>query len=148
MDQIGRKPTLIISLFGLILRTFIYILQQLLHLPLEFVFLSGFIEAGTGGLSTLAAACYTILSDSISTEGLAKRMTIVDMFIYMGMALASFATGVMIENLGFLWPFVVMMGAHTLCLLYVIFLVPETGHKETTPDAISPKYIMELFKVT
>ena len=38
-------------------------------------------------------------------------------------------------------------GGDILCLLYVIFLIPETGHKDTTRDAISPKYIIDLFKV-
>ena len=147
MDQIGRKPALILSLSGLVLRTFIYILQIIFHLPLEVVLLSGFIEAATGGLSTLMAACYAVISDSNSAENRSKRMAIIDMVTFVGFAIGSFSIGLMIQNLGFLWPFVVVMGAHILCLLYVIFLTPETGHKDTTRDAISPKYIIDLFKV-
>ena len=147
MDQIGRKPALILSLSGLVLRTFIYILQIIFHLPLEVVLLSGFIEAATGGLSTLMAACYAVISDSNAAENRAKRMAIIDMLTFVGFAIGSFSIGLMIQNLGFLWPFVVVMGAHILCLLYVVFLIPETGHKDTTHDAISPKYIIDLFKV-
>ena len=147
MDQIGRKPALILSLSGLVLRTFIYILQMIFQLPLEVVLLSGFIEAATGGMNTLIAACYAVISDSISAENRAKRMAIIDILTFVILAIWSFIWGLMIQNLGFLWPFVVVMGAHILCLLYVIFLVPETGRKETTRDSISPKYIIDLFKV-
>ena len=147
MDQIGRKPALILSLSGLVLRTFTYIVQQIFHLPLEVALVAGFIEAITGGVSTLLAACYAVISDSNSAENRAKRMAIIDMLIFVGFTLGSFTIGLMIQNLGFLWPFVVTMGAHILCLLYVIFLVPETGHKADGRDALSPKYIIDLFKV-
>ena len=147
MDQMGRKLSLILPLCGLIFRALLYVLQMVLPLPLEVLLLSGVVESATGGFSTFMTASYAVLADVVPGKNRARRLAINDILLVLAMAVMNFGMGVMIEHLGFMWPFVLVMVAHVLNLIYIVFFVPETGKKTGKCSAVSPRYILDLFKV-
>ena len=147
MDNLGRKPALLISLVGTIFRNLVVILQQALGLPLEVISLGYLAGTLTGGIGTFLTACYSYYADTIPREKLGFRMTIADVFYGLVLAAMSVSMGYMIQYWGFLWPFVVVVGGHLINLVYIIFFVPESRKTQTSKQSVSLKYIFTSLKV-
>lgn len=147
MDQMGRRPALIIPLIGIIIKTLVYIIQQLFSLPLELLFLGSIVETLCGGATTFLSASFAFYADTVPVENRGKRLSIADVSFGISFSLMSFAIGLMIESWGFFWPYLVILGGHTINLLYVCFCVPESKTKTTNKIPVSARYIWESFKV-
>ena len=148
MDNLGRKPALLISLVGTIFRNLFFILQQALGLPLEVISLGYLAGTLTGGLSTFLTACFAYYADTVPGEKLGFRLTIADVVFGLMLAAMSVLVGFMIQYWGFLWPFVVVEGGHLINLVYIIFFVPESRKTQTSKNPVSLRYIVTSLKVS
>lgn len=147
MDQYGRKPAMIIPMIGIILRAVTFPIQMLAGLPLEFLFLSGLLDAFSGGGTTLMIAAYAFYADTIPPEKRGKRLIITDVVFGLSFTLMGFIMGPLIEVLGFFWPYIIVIAGHFINLFYIIFFVPETRKPTGKKPSVSPMYVLRAFKV-
>ena len=128
-------------------RCLVFIFQQVLHLPIEVILITGISDALTGGFGTFLSAGYTFYADTIPKEKRGRRMAISDVAFGLSFAVTGFGMGYMIQYWGFFWPFFIVLGGHVLNLTYIVFFVPESGKKTSTWRNVSPRYIIDSFKV-
>jgi len=122
-DRFGRRPILLISLFGLGL-------DYLFHAyapTIAWLFVGRFI-AGVCGASVTVANAY--IADVSSTENKARNFGLVGAAFGLGFILGPVIGGVFGEYFGFRAPFFVAAGLALLNFLYGMFILPESLPKE------------------
>ena len=133
-DKLGRRLLLIIPSIGSILYVSIYMAIIKFNLPV-WVILFSCVSSLFGGFGVLFTGAFAYLSDTVPPERRALRMTIVDVVALSNGAIANLFVGYWIRAQGFLWPLVFVLCGKIICLLYAIFLVPETLTKNGSNTA-------------
>ena len=127
-DKIGRRMLFILPCIGSILSVTIYMAIIWFDLPI-WVVLFASIEYFFGGFGVLFTGAFSYISDTTSPKHRALRMTIIDAVSIGNGAIANLFVGYWIRAQGYFNPLVFVVGGKFLCLLYAIFLVPETLKK-------------------
>ena len=125
-DQKGRKLILYISLSGLSLNISSYVLVSALGLPKWVLFFGAFAEGMCGSMMGVILGCLSYVADVTTHKDRAFRITIAELCIFFPIILSSLGLGIIIKKLGFMWPFVIVLGGALLDMVYIMFFVPET----------------------
>ena len=99
-------------------------------------------------MGTFVNACFSYYTDTIPSSKLGRRVITADLVYGLSLALMQVAMGYLIQGLGFVYPYIIVMTGFLVNLLYVVFFVPESKKATTDKKSISPKYILESFKVS
>ena len=123
-DRVGRKINFIIPPIGGIFKAALVMIAVHFNLP-PAVFYGNTVELLLGGLPLVQAGCFTYIADTAAEKYIPLRMTILTILIFSGTGLASIGIGYWIENAGYFWPVLFVIGIKCVVLGYAIFFIPE-----------------------
>ena len=127
-DKCGRKIAIITPLIAHVIHTLIYFLVILFDLS-PWILMSGYFLLGISGNSHLMmAACYAYISDTTTKEQRQIRITILNL-VHLTPKAAAIVAGTWVKKSGFLMPTAFTLTLYVLCVLYAVFLIPETVQK-------------------
>ena len=130
-DAFGRKFLLTIGISGTFLRLGITAVVIYLEADLVYLLIACVVEGFSGQHATCLAVALAYAAD-ITLPGKKRIMGIVIIEVLIGISLssASFATGYMVEGLGYKTPMFINAGLLALALLITITILPETFSKK------------------
>lgn len=130
-DAFGRKFLLGIGIMGTMVRLGTAALVIFLDANIVYLVIACFVEGCTGQYATTLQAALAYIAD-ITKPGRQRILGIifVEFVIGVGLALASFASGFLVEWKGYMFTFASMAGVLVLVLLTMLFVLPETLTKE------------------
>ncbi|CAH1791918.1 unnamed protein product [Owenia fusiformis] len=143
-DKAGRKIAFIAPIIGCFLRAITYMVVVYFKLPLHWLILSSVFEGLAGSTGSAILSCYAYACDVSTVENRSFRITMMEISIGIGNAIAVGSTGPLIKATGYVVPYVIITGVHLVNLTYAYFFVPETVKKQ--PDA--KFFTLNHFKVT
>lgn len=129
-DKTGRrKPALIAPAIGTLLQTIVVLMIMYFEWPLYVLFVGSAISGFSGFLTTLMLASMSYIADTTEKMGLAFRLAIIQMLVFMGGVLSRLTSGLWIHRFGFIAPTWLILACHVASALWVIFLVPENPER-------------------
>ena len=131
-DYGGRKISMIVPLVGTVLKCLVFALVIWLKLNYWFLAIGTTIEGLTGYIGALLTGCFAYIADVSPTKSRTIRVTILEVCIGVASALSQFASGFLIDAIGYLFTFLALLIITVLNILYIIFLVKETRTRENS----------------
>jgi PCFT/HCP family folate transporter-like MFS transporter 1/3 len=132
-DKAGRKFAILPPLVSAIAKCLTFLLVIYFRGSIWWLLIGSFLEGLGGFYMTALMGCLSYVSDITKPEDRLLRITIVEMCSFFSAILGPIGVGYVIRDLGYFWPFLIVLGGYLLNILYVIFLVPETVRRD--PDA-------------
>ena len=150
-DKGGRKILLMAPTIGSFLRTGVALVVIGLDWPKEYLYLGDAFAGLGGGFYCLMCGAYSYVSDTTGSKHRTLRMALVMLPSTFAMGGAELGIGYWIKASGYFYPTIFVAGIYVVTILYIVFLVPETVHKEetmkNTDKLLSLKIIIDGFKV-
>lgn len=126
-DVIGRKPFILLTLFGSVLRYFIKAILFYTNGDIHYLFIPYAISGLTGTPSSFQIAVLALISDSTSGgKSRSVYLAIYDLMLGIGEGSALVGSGYLIQDVGYVIPPIISSAICLLCGLVVIFTVTET----------------------
>ncbi|KAG8961806.1 hypothetical protein FRC05_005788 [Tulasnella sp. 425] len=134
-DRRGRKFVMGCSVIGLLISegNLILVTQMQTHLPGDYWFLaaSSVIDGFLGGMWTASAAAHAYLSDCTEPHARARTFSLYTGTLFSGMALGPTLGSLLVRATGdLLAPFYIALVGHTLAVLYMWLVIPESLSEE------------------
>ena len=146
-DKAGRKYALIPPVLGDSACTILIICTVAFRLPTWVLIFSSFLTGLGGNFQTLLLGCFSYVADITEPKDRAFRITVVEMIMF-GCGIFSYVgIGYWIQTVGFLWPYVGILGGKLVILLLLLFLVPETIRKDPKASFFSTEHLKGTFTV-
>ncbi|XP_020614310.1 proton-coupled folate transporter-like [Orbicella faveolata] len=151
-DKSGRrKPALMAPAIGTLLQTILVLMIMYFEWPLYVLFVGSAISGFSGFLTTLMLASMSYIADTTEKTGVAFRIAIIQMLVFMGGVLSQLTSGLWIHTFGFIAPTWLILACHVASALWVIFLVPENpvraiNVKNKFFDCRSLKTLVDVFR--
>ena len=124
-DRIGRKVPLILPQVGHITKCIIFVVVLHYRLSLGLLFIAMIIEGATGSLPTMMMSCMAYLADVHDPARRTFRITTIEVCSGISAAAATVAMGYLILHMGYIYPFLFLIGVNGINLIYTIYFVPE-----------------------
>ncbi|GFT90994.1 hypothetical protein NPIL_15531 [Nephila pilipes] len=126
-DKYGRKPLLLMALFGFFVNDIGIILCTVyFDSALYFIILSNLATQITGGFICVMTVIYSYISDSSMPESRSLRYTFLQIAFGLAVTLGALAGGQLYHYYGYKVVYETMAFGHLLAILWVLLLVPET----------------------
>jgi hypothetical protein len=152
--KLGRKTLLVFSLFSMVVRNLMFLMQAIYPLLPDYLFfINSFIDGLCGGNQLYFLVLYCYIADVTPYKTRSYRLTLINYMSSIMFIFVSYGTGYVIKFFGFVWVFGVSLGFHLIALLYAIIFVPEplgslrTMTLRTRIRSCSTKRILNSFKV-
>lgn len=129
-----RKPALIAPTIGASLNTAVVLLVMYFEWPLYALFVGSAISGVSGFLTTVMLATMSYIADTTEKSGIAIRLAIIQMLVFMGGVLSQLTSGLWIQKFGFIAPTWLILACQITSVLGAIFLVPEPHERVTNKD--------------
>lgn len=129
-DWGGRKMTIIMPLFGMLLYTLFFLAISFYELNIYLLIATSFLSSLFGGPATFLGGCFAYVADLCkdSRQNMV-RMARLDMMIGLLTGVAAVSTGYFLKAAGFNWPLLTSALFQCLNLSYAIFVLKETVTK-------------------
>ena len=89
------------------------------------------IEGFSGGMPTMVMATYAYLVNTCDSKDLTKRIVGADIACGFVFSISQILLGFAISALGYMWPFLMLIGLHLLNVLYLLVFVADVKNKHT-----------------
>lgn len=132
-DRYGRKVGLLLASLSSLLGTVVIVCTVYLSLDLHFFILTSFVSASLGGYLVMSMATLAYIADVSTTETRTLRIGVLQAVHNVAQTLAFVLSGVWLQETEcdfrpLVWVIVV---CYSLCILYTIFMFPESlSHKQ------------------
>ena len=152
-DRVGRKRIMILPIIGgTILVTSYIINSHFMEWPVPWMFLGIFLDASFGQYPTLLAAVFAYLADTTSNENRTIRVIILESMLFLGGLISEITNGLLLQNYGFLPPFILMLSVYILVIIYWFFLkesyqCPEDDKKSNFFQELKDKLFKETYRI-
>ena len=83
------------------------------------------VEGLSGGFPTMIMSCYAYLTQICRNDKLTTRLTAIDATCGLCGAICQVIMGLAISHIGYMWPFIMVIGLHLVNFIYVLLFVPE-----------------------
>ncbi|XP_049775051.1 proton-coupled folate transporter-like [Schistocerca cancellata] len=134
-DKFGRRPIFIWSFAGNAITYGVFsVLSAIPGLAPEWLLMPSIAATFSGGLLILMAVANVYIADVSPVGQKELRLGIVDVSMYSAQMLASALSSPLFVALNYYGVFALAAGLMLLCLLYSIFLLPETTAPYTPPE--------------
>ncbi|XP_078357699.1 proton-coupled folate transporter-like isoform X1 [Oculina patagonica] len=146
-----RKPALIAPVIGAMLHTVVVLMIMYFEWPLYVLFVGSAISGFSGFLSTFTLAAMSYIADTTEKTGVAFRIAIMQMLVFLGGVVSRLTSGLWIHTFGYIAPTWLILACHIAAALSVIFLVPEnpervTNEKHKFFDLKNLKTLVNVFR--
>eukprot|EP00800_Vazella_pourtalesii_P020399 TRINITY_DN7194_c3_g1_i1.p1 TRINITY_DN7194_c3_g1~~TRINITY_DN7194_c3_g1_i1.p1 ORF type:complete len:482 (-),score=97.78 TRINITY_DN7194_c3_g1_i1:236-1681(-) len=138
-DVIGRKLILITALVASILSSVIFLLISLFKLHPYFILLPELVDGLGGNHQSVTIAVSSMVADLTTHKRRTFRLSIMEACILMGTFLFQVLSGYLLNWVGFLWSFVIVIVMYVVTLLYIL-CVPESLSKAAKPPSPTSLY--------
>ncbi|CAG5121386.1 unnamed protein product [Candidula unifasciata] len=126
-DFVGRKPLLIVSLLGILIKTVLLSLIIKYQLNVALVYVGSAVDGIVGSYYVVVLAVTAIITDiTVDSNNKAGRYLLLEGIILVFGSLSQLAVGYLIQAAGFFIPVVICNCLLLIPLLVTIFLLPET----------------------
>jgi PCFT/HCP family folate transporter-like MFS transporter 1/3 len=137
-DKNGRKPLMLIPLFGFLLSTFVWMLNvHYMDWPAKYL-LGTAIYSFFGGITCLLIGMYSYLADVTSLRSRTTRIGLLDIFLFAGIPSGTFLSAYIFKYFGYYGIFLSVLVIQILCILYVLIKIKDTrgpGSDYCYPDS-------------
>ncbi|XP_033735173.1 solute carrier family 46 member 3-like [Pecten maximus] len=148
-DKFGRKFLFIIPTIGSFLRCSIVLIIMYLQIDVYFFLIAFFIEGSLGYFLGMLQASYAYMADNTAAND--KRsfaITLVEVSLGLGSFLGFLVSGFLIESIGFTWTIVFSAGLLVLCLIMIMFVLPESvPSAQITTDRLKCSHVTKYVGV-
>ncbi|GAA5965156.1 hypothetical protein JCM21900_004621 [Sporobolomyces salmonicolor] len=137
-DRRGRKPVLVLALFGSVLMDSVFLITVNYHqiVGYNFLLLGPFLDGLVGGLSTAQATTNAYLSDCTPAGSRARVFSLLGGLLFAGIAVGPSIGSLLIARSGsVLLPFYVALGLHLVYLGLLMVFLPESLSAERKETA-------------
>ncbi|KAL8598282.1 hypothetical protein ACOMHN_035232 [Nucella lapillus] len=124
-DRFGRKFVFYLSLLVLLVSEALVLCIFYFNWSPNMLLVSGVIVGLSGNFGLYLTAAFSMVAD-ITSEQRSFRLTTLDLSIAVGFSLGLALSGMLVEDLGYIWPMAISLGLVALAILYFFFLIPET----------------------
>ena len=125
----GRKIAMIVPLVGTIVKCLLFALVIGLKLHYWYLLIGVILEGALGSIGGILTGCFAYISDVTSTKTRMVRITILEVCIGVASAISQFASGYLIDAIGYLYTFLILVVITLVNILYVLFMVKETRRR-------------------
>ena len=127
-DKFGRKVTIVLPLIGLGIEAISSILNVHFYEASPVYLLYGNILSGVfGGFSTLLMAVFSYMADVTKDKSnRTLRIGLLESMTFVGGATGELISGVLIENLGFMAPFIIILSLIVIVIIYIVLVLRES----------------------
>ena len=137
LNRFGRKPILVLPLIGGILISISYIVNSYyVQLPIFWLFFGSFVDGLCGQFALIIAASFSYLADTTTPMERTRRTIILESMNFFGGMISEITSGLLLQNYGFLPPFILMLSVYILVIIYWFFLKesykPDRGEGKRT----------------
>ncbi|KFM74722.1 Proton-coupled folate transporter, partial [Stegodyphus mimosarum] len=127
-DKHGRKPPLILALFGFFLSDVGIILCTIyFDSALEYIILSSLATQLTGGFIAVMTVIYSHSSEVSSAASRSQKYTCLQIAFGIAVTLGALAGGQLYRYYGYTVVYLTMASGHLMAILWVMVFVPETA---------------------
>ena len=149
-DKVGRKIVMMLPIIGgLVEATFILMIMYA-NLPIYVLFVGSFINGMCGFFTTMILAVFSYMADITEESKRALRLGIIEAIAFISGMISHLTSGWWIKHLGFKSPYWLILTLHTLNLLYVIFILPETiikPERKSLKDLFNKSHIKRIIRL-
>lgn len=125
-DKNGRKPLMLLPLFGFMVSTFVWILNvYYMEWPAKYLLVSG-VYSFFGGIACLLIGMYSYLADVTSLRSRTTRIGLLDIFLFAGIPSGTFLSAYIFKYFGYYGIFLSVLVIQTLCILYIVVKIKDT----------------------
>lgn len=125
-DKRGRKIAMCAPVVGGMIRATFSVAIVYTQVNIKFLYVAAILEGIFGGSSVITLALYAYIADVSTHEKRSWRMLLLMVAESCGIAFAEISAGYLITYIGFILPFVLILGCYALCLGLIAFYVEET----------------------
>ena len=104
-------------------------------------------EGALGSMSVIIMSGYSFLADTTSLEERALRLIIKEILMLLPTAVSLIGVGFLIENLGYVWPGVIVLGGTVPNGIYVALFVPATFEPMKNAKFFDTQHIKRAIKL-
>jgi PCFT/HCP family folate transporter-like MFS transporter 1/3 len=148
-DKFGRKVTIVVPLIGLGIEAISNILNVHFYDASPVHLLYGNILSGVfGGFSTMLMALFSYMADITKDKtNRTLRIGLLESMTFVGGATGELISGILIEHLGFMAPFIIILCLIVIAILYVTLVLRESYFPNQQSRLFSIETFHGSFKV-
>ncbi len=149
-DKVGRKIIMMLPIIGGIIDTVFILVTMHASLPVYVLFIGSFINGFCGFFTTMVLAVFSYMADITEESKRALRLGVIEAIAFISGMISHLTSGWWIKHLGFKSPYWLILTLHTLNLLYVTFILPETienPEKKTIKTLFDKAHFSRILRV-
>ena len=131
-DEKGRTLPLAVPILGAIITCIVYFVVITFNLCYWYLLIGSIIDGFLGSKTSCLMACFAYIGDITSVGRRTLRVTVVEVSIGIAITLSQISSGYLIRALGYSYPFIILLGANIINLIYIICFLPETRPRATS----------------
>lgn len=148
-DRAGRKVALLLPTLGSLVSVYINICTNLFHLPKWLLLIGGAMDGLSGTMALFLTAAFSYIADVSTSEERSVRVVVLETVSSAAYFLASVGAGFLIEGLGFLASYLILMAMVVTNFVYIFYFLPDSVPKvKTDPEADSTPKVLDQTPAT
>ncbi len=144
-DERGRKLAMYLPLLGAIGKLTVGTVIVAARWPFELLMIGSVIDGSTGGIVAIIMASFAYIADITNEQQRARRIFILEVSIGIGIVCSDIGIGYAINLLGYLYPFIILLGIHFVNLVYTFFGVQESIIKRENVKFFSILHVKKMW---
>ncbi|XP_035666144.1 solute carrier family 46 member 3-like isoform X1 [Branchiostoma floridae] len=130
-DKFGRKAAMVLPSIGAMISASNLIIQSyFVYAAVPYLFIGSIVAGLTGGYACVLMSTYTYITDVTDDTMRTWRIGIVEAMTGLGATIGSALGGVMVDQLGFMWVFILYLILNIILIAYVVLWLRETVQKK------------------
>ena len=148
-DKFGRKVAILLPLVGLGIEAISNILNvHFYDAPPKYLLYGNILSGICGGFSTILMAVFSYIADITKDKNnRTLRIGLLESMTFVGGATGELISGVLIERLGFMAPFIIILSLIAIIIIYVLCVLPESYYPNQQTKFFSIDTFYGSFKV-
>ena len=143
-DKYGRKFLITLTIIGFAIKESVTLFVIYTNGELIYLILSSVVQGMTGSFYALFSAAFSFVADVVKDSKSRVLAVIAVEFVSMlAVTVSGTLSGILVENLGFMYPTMIVVGTLVIATIIALTALPETLAKE---NRTNPKSILDILK--
>ncbi|XP_065652323.1 proton-coupled folate transporter isoform X3 [Hydra vulgaris] len=126
-DKVGRRIVLFLPVLGGLLDCTCILITMFTRAPLFVLFIGSFINGLGGFFTTMILAVFSYIADITDEDNRAMRLGVLEAVAFTSGMISHMTSGWWIHHLGFKAPYIFIFALHSVGLVYITFVLPESS---------------------